>query len=85
MPTGIAEPPWRTPAECYLDQLASDHDWSVGSFETSTVELDTAAIVAAVADALLAVGTPPLDSPVITASRTGCALSRVVRHTSISP
>ena len=65
--TGIAEPPWPTPAECYLDQLAPpDHDWSVGSFETGPVELDTASIVAAVADALLAVGALPPDSAVLT-------------------
>jgi hypothetical protein len=67
VPTGTAEPPWPTPAECYLDQLAPpDHDWSIGSFETGTVELDTAAIVAAVADALLAVGALPPDSTVLT-------------------
>ena len=67
MPTGTAEPPWPTPAECYLDQLAPpDHDWSIGSFETGTVELDTAAIVAAVAGALLAVGALPPDSAVLT-------------------
>jgi hypothetical protein len=67
VPTGTAEPPWPTPAECYLDQLAPpDHDWSVGSFETGTVELDTAAIMAAVADALLAVGALPPDSAVLT-------------------
>ena len=67
VPTGTAEPPWPTPAECYLDQLAPpDHDWSVGSFETGTVELDTAAIVAAVADALLAVDALPPDSAVLT-------------------
>jgi hypothetical protein len=65
--TGTAEPPWPTPAECYLDQLAPpDHDWSIGAFETSTVELDTAAIVAAVADALVAVGALPPDSAVLT-------------------
>jgi hypothetical protein len=67
VPTGTAEPPWPTPAECYLDQLAPpDHDWSIGSFETGTVELDTAAIVAAVADALVAVGALPPDSAVLT-------------------
>jgi hypothetical protein len=45
VPTGTTQPPWPTPAECYLDQLAPpDHDWSIGSFETGTVELDTAAI-----------------------------------------
>jgi hypothetical protein len=67
VPTGTAEPPWPTPAECYLDELAPpDRDWSIGSFETGTVELDTAAIVAAVAGALLAVGALPPDSAVLT-------------------
>ena len=66
VPTGTTAPPWPTPAECYLDQLAPpDHDWSVGSFETGTVELDTAAIVAAVAGALVAVGALPPDSAVL--------------------
>jgi hypothetical protein len=51
----------------HLDQLAPpDHDWSVGSFETGRVELDTAAIVAAVADALVAVDALPPDSAVLT-------------------
>jgi hypothetical protein len=67
VPAGIARPPWPTPAECYLDQLAPpDREWSIGSFETGTVELDTAAIVAAVADALVAVGEVPADSAVLT-------------------
>jgi len=67
VPTGTTEPPWPTPAECYLDQLAPpDHDWSIGSFETGTVELDTAAIMAAVAEALAAVGALPPDSAVLT-------------------
>jgi hypothetical protein len=67
VPTGTAEPLWPTPAECYLDQLAPpDHDWSVGSFETGSVELDTAAIMTAVADALVAVGTLPPDGAVLT-------------------
>jgi hypothetical protein len=67
VPTGTSEPPWPTPAECYLDQLAPpDHDWSIGSFETGTVELDTAAIMTAVAGALVAVGALPPDSAVLT-------------------
>jgi hypothetical protein len=67
VPTGTTQPPWPTPAECYLDQLAPpDHDWSIGSFETGTVELDTAAIMAAVADALVAVGALPPASAVLT-------------------
>jgi hypothetical protein len=67
VPTATAKPPWPTPAECYLAQLAPpDRDWSLGSLEAGTVELDTAAIVAAVADALLAVGALPPDSAVLT-------------------
>jgi hypothetical protein len=66
VPAGATQPPWPTPAECYLDQLAPpDHDWSIGSFETGTVELDTAAIMAAVAGALVAVGALPPDSAVL--------------------
>jgi hypothetical protein len=67
VPTGTAEPPWPTPAECYLAELASiGEKWSIGSFETGTVELDTAAIVAAVAGALLAVGALPPGSALLT-------------------
>jgi hypothetical protein len=67
VPTGTTQPPWPTPAECYLGLLAPpDHDWSIGSFESGTVGLDTAAIVAAVADALLAVGALRPDSAVFT-------------------
>jgi hypothetical protein len=67
VPTGTVRPSWPTPAECYLDQLAPpDREWSIGSFETGTVELDTAAIVAAVAGALVAVGALPPDSAVLT-------------------
>jgi hypothetical protein len=64
--TGPAEPPWPTPAECYLARFAPPtRDWSLGSFASGTVELDTAAIVTAVADALLAVGALPPDSAVL--------------------
>lgn len=64
--TGTTEPPWPTPAECYLAQFAPPAgDWSLGSFASGTVELDTAAIVTAVADALLAVGALPQDSLVL--------------------
>lgn len=58
--TGPAEPPWPTPAECYLAVLASARSMSIG-----TVELDTAQIVAAVADALLWVGALPPDSALL--------------------
>jgi len=65
--TGTTAPPWPTPAECYLAQFAPpSRDWSLGSSETGTVKLDTAAIVAAVTDALLAVGALPPDSALLT-------------------
>ncbi len=67
VPAGTTQPPWPAPAECYLAQLPPPAaDWSIGSSETGTVELDTAAIVAAVAGALLAVGALPPDSAVLT-------------------
>jgi hypothetical protein len=59
--TGTADPPWPTPAECYLAELASVTSMSIGAAD-GTVELDTAQIVAAVADALLRVGALPPDS-----------------------
>jgi hypothetical protein len=50
VPTGATQPPWPTQAECYLAQFAPPAaDWSIGSFETGTVDLDTAAIVTGVA------------------------------------
>jgi hypothetical protein len=63
--TGPAEPPWPTPAECYLADLASVTSMSIGT-DAATVELDTGQITAAVADALLWVGALPLDSAVLT-------------------
>ena len=59
--TGPAEPPWRTPAERYLAVLASVTSMSIGA-DGATVELDTARIVAAVANSLLWVGAVPPDS-----------------------
>jgi hypothetical protein len=67
VPTDATQPPWSTAAESYLAQLAPPApDWSLGSFATGAVQLDTAGIVAAVADALLAVGALPPDSAVLT-------------------
>jgi hypothetical protein len=65
VPTGAMEPPWPTPAECYLAELPPLSEWSKASFETGTVELDTAGIRAAVTDALLAVGALPPGSPLL--------------------
>jgi hypothetical protein len=65
--TGTTDLPWPTPAECYLAQFAPPaREWSLGSSASGTVELDTAAIVTAVADALLAVGALSPDSAVLT-------------------
>jgi hypothetical protein len=63
--TGRAEPPWPTPAECYLADLASVTSSSIGT-DGATVELDTEKITAEVADALLWVGALPPDSAVLT-------------------
>jgi len=66
VPAGLARPPWPNPAECYLAELPPPApDWALGSDETGVVHLDPAAIVSAVADALLAVGALPPDSPVL--------------------
>jgi hypothetical protein len=62
--TGPAEPRWPTPAEGYLAELASVTSMSIATGE-ATVELDTAKIVAAVADALLWAGALPPDSAVL--------------------
>src|SRR5260370_275310 len=60
VPGGTTQPPWPTPAECYLAQLPPPAaGWSIGSSETGTVELDTAAIVAAAARPLPPPGAPP--------------------------
>jgi hypothetical protein len=62
--TGQAEPPWPTPAECYLAILGSATSVSIGT-DGRTVELDTAQIIAAVANALLWVGALPPDSTLL--------------------
>jgi hypothetical protein len=62
--TGTVDPPWPTPAESYLAVLASVTSSSIGA-DGGTVELDTAEIVAAVADALLWAGALPPDSALL--------------------
>ena len=69
VPTGTTEPAWPTPAEVYLAELAPVYDWSIGSAETGSVELDAPEIVAAVASALLAVGALPPGSALLTAAQ----------------
>jgi len=63
--TGPTEPPWPTPAECYLADLAQVTSSTIGS-DGGTAELDTEQIIAAVADALLWTGALPPDSSVLT-------------------
>jgi hypothetical protein len=64
--TGPADPPWPTPAECYLAELAAVTSMSIGA-EGGTVELDVAQVVAAVADALMWVGALPPASALLAA------------------
>ena len=68
VPAGVAQPPWPTPAEAYLAELAPVYEWSIGSYETGSVDLDAPEIVAAVAAALLAVGALPPGSALLTAA-----------------
>ncbi|HEX4087910.1 MAG TPA: hypothetical protein VHZ33_04290 [Trebonia sp.] len=65
--TGTTDPPWPTPAECYLAALAPVTAMSIGT-GGAQVDLDTAEITAAVADALLCVGALPPDSALLTGS-----------------
>lgn len=65
IPVGPAAPPWPAAAECYLAELARVTSMSIGS-SAGRVDLDTARIVAAVADALLRAGALPPDSAVLT-------------------
>jgi hypothetical protein len=75
--TGTADPPWPTPAECYLAVLASVTSMSIGS-SGGIVELDAAQIVATVADALLRVGALPPDSALVTGG--GAAAAATGQH-----
>ena len=67
LPVGISEPPWPTPAECYLADLATVTRYSIstsGSESTAGPE-DVAEIVAKVADSLMAVGALPVTSTLL--------------------
>jgi hypothetical protein len=67
VPVGTSEPPWPTPAECYLADLANVTSYTIataGSESTAGPE-DTAEIVAKVADSLLAVGALPVTSALL--------------------
>ncbi len=67
--TGETEPPWPTPAEGYLAALGAATSMTIAT-DGGTVELDTARIVASVADALLWVGALPPDSTLLSAGTT---------------
>jgi hypothetical protein len=57
VPVGRAQPPWPTPAECYLAALAPATRISINGSEAGPE--DTAEIIATVADSLMAVGALP--------------------------
>jgi hypothetical protein len=67
VPVGRSDPPWPTPAECYLAALAPVTTISIGTSDT-TAEAgpeETARIVATVADSLIAVGALPVTSTLL--------------------
>jgi hypothetical protein len=64
---GTSDPPWPTPAECYLAQLAPVTHYSIAT-SSDKAELgpeETAEIVATVADSLMAVGALPTTSTLL--------------------
>jgi hypothetical protein len=63
VPVGASEPPWPTPAECYLAELARVTSYSIGQATVGPEE--TAELVATVADSLLAVGVLPVTSTLL--------------------
>jgi hypothetical protein len=64
VPVGRSDPPWPTPAECYLAALALVTTISIGTSGTvaEAGPEETAEIVATVADSLIAVGALPVTS-----------------------
>ena len=67
LPVGISEPPWPSPAECYLAELATVTSYSISTSasEATAGPEDVAEIVAKVADSLLAVGALPVTSTLL--------------------
>ena len=63
VPVGASEPPWPTPAECYLAELALVTSYSIG--EATVGPEETAELVATVADSLLAAGALPVTSALL--------------------
>jgi hypothetical protein len=67
VPVGRSDPPWPTPAECYLAALAPVTTISIGTSDTvaEAGPEETARIVATVADSLIAVGALPVTSTLL--------------------
>jgi hypothetical protein len=67
VPVGRSDPPWPTPAECYLAALAPVTAISIGTSGTvaEAESEETAEIVATVADSLIAVGALPVTSTLL--------------------
>src|SRR6266542_4345233 len=67
VPLGTSDPPWPTAAECYLAALAPVTSYSISDSVTESTAgpEDTAEIVAAVADSLMAVGALPVTSTLL--------------------
>lgn len=67
VPVGRSDPPWPTPAECYLVALAPVTTISIGT-SSAVAEAgleETAEIIATVADSLIAVGALPVNSTLL--------------------
>jgi hypothetical protein len=67
VPVGRSDPPWPTPAECYLAALAPVTSMSIetGGTVAEAGPEETAEIVATVADSLIAVGALPVTSTLL--------------------
>jgi hypothetical protein len=67
VPVGRSDPPWPTPAECYLAALAPVTTVSIGTSGTlaEAGPEETAKMVATVADSLIAVGALPVTSTLL--------------------
>jgi len=73
VPVGTAHPAWPTAAECYLAALAPVTSYTISdsSTESTAGPEDTAEIVAAVADGLMAVGALPVTSTLLSDAPAG--------------
>jgi hypothetical protein len=67
VPVGTSDPPWPTPAECYLAALAPVTSISIeaGGTVAEAGPEETAELVATVADSLIAVGALPVTSTLL--------------------